>query len=174
MTKIGDNTCYSSCSKTLKVVYCRKKERKDNSESDATVGVVEILNLTAIMIRSIMQEKLLEGDGMNKRLLFVCVVFAFLVLVHISASAQTSGIYAQGEQFSQATAPTPPVGQTMRYIIPYFASVTPASGSRLMTAITVNNQSTKDCTITIEFQRMGDGPTVIDCTLTATVSAGLG
>ena len=109
---------------------------------------------------------------MKNSLFFVLVIFAFLMLLHCSTFAQVgpTGHEPEGQVF-QVTAPTPPTGEIMRYVIPYFTSIT-GSGSRSMTGITVNNNTTKECTVSIQFQK-GRMPTV-ECSITATVPAGYG
>ena len=111
---------------------------------------------------------------MRKGLLLVSVFFTFMGLVHGSAFAQAapSG-HVGGVQASKVTAPTPPKGETMRYVIPYFISLTGA-GSRTVTGITVNNNTTKDCTVTVQFQSQQGSATTVSCTATLAAFAGMG
>jgi hypothetical protein len=109
---------------------------------------------------------------MKKSLVFGLIFFTLTVLIHGSALAQAgpSG-HVEGVQAPAVTAPVPPTGETMRYVVPYFLSVT-GTGSRSATAIAVNNNTTKDCTISVQFQQAF--LTAVACALTLTVPAGQG
>lgn len=67
----------------------------------------------------------------------------------------------------EASAVTPPPGQTARYVIPYYTSQTLLPGARSTTMVDVYNQSSIPCDVGVQFQ-FAFGTTNI-CSITLTI-----
>jgi len=109
---------------------------------------------------------------MKKSLFISIALFGLLLITGGFVSAQDYGFTTLGEeQESRGLLPIiRPIGQTARYVIPYFMSSNVGLGSRSVTAIAVYNQTDKDCVVAVHFQY--GAQTVDTCVITDTVKPG--
>lgn len=85
-----------------------------------------------------------------------------------TAHSQSSSVAPEQSEPS-ISAPTPPTGESARYVLPYFYSVAASTGERSVTVLNIYNQAGVSCNVTVEFQ-YATGTTDV-CSITSTILA---
>ena len=79
-----------------------------------------------------------------------------IVLVAVGAAqAQSSAEAPAGEDAIEMVTPpsaSPPPGEAVRYVLPFYTSETALAGDRSVAVVNVYNQATVACNVTVEFQ----------------------
>jgi hypothetical protein len=96
--------------------------------------------------------------------LFLIIFGAFTAAAQTGGRAMSDSVPAGG--------PTPPAGEAIRYVLPYYYSVAESAGERSVALINVFNQGTTPCDVTVEFQKAYG--TTDTCTITATIQSKMG
>jgi hypothetical protein len=109
----------------------------------------------------------LRGDIMKKLL---CAVMVLGVIMLCGVSSAPAEMTTEGAaSIDSRSAPTPPAGHAVRYVLPYFKSVTSLGFPHTASMIRVYNHGNKDCVIGVQFRKGGESWD--SCSITYTIGA---